>query len=241
MELRSVEVVDGVAGEARPKLGVLTASGSVSFPAERSVPSRTGWTVTFAGPTDATGIVVRGHGARSVADTSTVTTTAGARFALNGPFQDALGQATWHPTGFWRGYARFKTFKLGPQVAVRGAPGASVRRVSTTQWGTETDLVDTPSAATVVRSEAYLAGWQVKATPVGGGPTRILPVFAVGLIQGVRVPPGRWSLQFGFWPSGLAVGGVASALGVAAVLAVATACLWRRRRSRERPAPGTGR
>jgi hypothetical protein len=241
MELRSVEVVDGVAGEARPKLGVLTASGSVSFPAERSVPSRTGWTVTFAGPTDATGIVVRGHGARSVADTSTVTTTAGARFALNGPFQDALGQATWHPTGFWRGYARFKTFNLGPQVAVRGAPGASVRRVSTTQWGTETDLVDTPSAATVVRSEAYLAGWQVKATPVGGGPTRILPVFAVGLIQGVRVPPGRWSLQFGFWPSGLAVGGVASALGVAAVLAVATACLWRRRRSRARPAPGTGR
>jgi hypothetical protein len=112
--------------------------------------------------------------------------------------------------------------------------------VSTTQWGTETDVVDTPSAATVVRSEAYLAGWQVQASPVGGGPTRILPVFAVGLIQGVRVPPGRWRLVFGFWPSGLALGGVASALGVAAVLAVAAACLWRRRRPRERPAPGTG-
>jgi len=101
-------------------------------------------------------------------------------------------------------------------------------------------VVDTPSAATVVRSEAYLAGWQVKASPVGGGPTRILPVFAVGLIQGVRVPPGRWRLQFGFWPSGLALGGVASAVGVAGVLAVAAACLWRRRRSRERPAAGPG-
>ena len=91
----------------------------------------------------------------------------------------------------------------------------------------------------MVRSEAYLPGWKVTAKPVGGGPSRVLPVIRVGLVQGVKVPAGHWLLTFKYWPSGLALGGIASALGVAAVLVV-TGVRLRRRRSR-RPAAGTGK
>jgi hypothetical protein len=113
--------------------------------------------------------------------------------------------------------------------------------VSVTEWGTETDVVDTPEAATVVRSEAYLSGWSVRAVPVGGGRARTLPVFAVGLVQGVRVPPGRWTLTFTYWPSGLTLGGIASALGVVAVLAVTGVRLASRRRRCRPPAAGVDR
>jgi hypothetical protein len=135
-------------------------------------------------------------------------------------------------------YARFKTARIGPRVSVRGAPGATVRRLTETKWGTETDLVSTPAPATVVRSEAYLAGWHVVAQPVGGGPSRTLPVVAAGLLQSVRVPAGRWRITFDYWPSGLTTGGIASALGVLAALAVGGGTLRRRRRSRVTGASG---
>jgi hypothetical protein len=237
LELASAQLAGGTGASTPPAVGVLHASGSTTWPAERVSRNRTGWAVRFAAPQSAVGIVVRGP-VRSIADTSTVTTTTGTRDALNGPFQDALGKTSWRPAGFWNRYARFRTDDLAPAVAVRGAPGATVRRVSVTQWGIETDVVDTSAAATVVRSEAYLSGWTVVAQPVGGGPTRTLAVFPVGLVQGVRVPPGRWTLTFTYWPSGLTSGGIASALGVAAVLAV-TGVRLRRRRAGKRPVAGT--
>jgi hypothetical protein len=237
--LRAVDLVGAPAPSPTPTLGVLGASGAISYPAERVEPSHTGWTVTFDQPQHALGVVVRGA-ARLMRDTSSVTTTAGARYALNGAFQDALGQASWRPAGLWEDYARFRTDKIAPRVAVRGPAGATVRRVAATPWGTETDVVDTPAPATVVRSDAYLAGWRVSAQPVGGGPTRTWSVFAVGLVQGVRVPAGHWRLTFTYWPSGLTSGGIASALGAAAVVAVTGARLLRRR-ARERPVSGAGR
>jgi hypothetical protein len=217
-------------------VGVLSADGAARFPAERVHADAEGGVVTFTSPLEAAGLVVRGD-ARLVSDESSVTTTTGARYVLDGPFQQALGQARWHPTGLWHGYERFRTNDMAPPVRVTGAPGATVRRVSTTQWGTETDVVDTPGPATVVRSEAYLAGWRVQATPAGGGPTRTLKVFEDGLVQAVRVPPGRWTLTFSYWPSGLTLGGVASAVGVVAVVACAAVEL-RRRRQRATPARG---
>jgi hypothetical protein len=242
VEVASVELALATSsGSARSRsalrVGVLGATGAVSFPAEVLTPTKAGWSVRFPQPVAATGIVVDGP-ARSVLETSTVTTGTGDRYELDGPFQEALGQSSWHQEGFVVGYARFKTARLGPQVAVRGGVrGATARRLSVTQWGTETDLVDTPRPALVVRSEAYLPGWQVSAVPVGGGAPRTLPVKEVGLLQGVVVPAGRWRLTFSYWPSGLTLGGAASAAGVVAFFGVA---LWRwrlRRRARAAPPP----
>jgi hypothetical protein len=239
LELKAVAVHGPKSSGPAPKVGVVRSSGAISFPAERATASRTGWTITFARAEDAIGVVARGD-ARVLTDASTVTAAGGALYELDGLYQDALGQTSWHPAGFWDGYARFRTAKIAPPVAVRGAPGATVRQVSVTAWGNETDVLDTPTTATVVRSEAYLSGWSVRAQPAGGGPARTLPVFAVGLVQGVRVPPGRWTLTFSYWPSGLTRGGIASGLGVAAVLGVTGVRLWRRRRRRERPMADAG-
>lgn len=218
------------------RVGVLGPDGGLSFPASLVKTTTSGRTVQFRVPVRASGIVVEDAGLE-VAETSTVTTTSGVRYAFTGNFQAALGQRSWHERGFVDGYARFETTKLGPQVAVEGVEGASARRLSVTRWGTETDLVDTPRPALVVRSEAYLAGWKVEATPLSGGPTRTLPVVKVGLIQGVRVPAGRFRLTFVYWPSGLTSGGVATALAVVALLVVAGWRLRARRRSRAVPAP----
>jgi hypothetical protein len=237
LTLASVELV----GSARafPSVAVVSASDTTRNPAERVVKTPTGWSVRFAVPQLAAGIVVHGP-ARAIADTSSVTATSGIRYALTGSFQDALGQSSWHFRGLWGGYARFETTKLAPRVAVRGVPSASAHRVSTTPWGTETDSVDTPVSATVVRSEAYLAGWRVRAVPAGGGPALTLRVFPVGLVQGVRVPAGRWTLTFNYWPSGLSLGGIASVLGVVGVLAVTGVRLRRRRRRSGRSSPAIG-
>jgi hypothetical protein len=221
-----------VSERERIRVGVLGPGGTLAFPTAVVTTTGSGWSVRFREPVVASGIVVDGPSAHAVAETSTVTTTSGVRYELDGPFQAAFGQSSWHQHGFVFGYARFVTSKLGPKVAVNGVPGATARVLSTTQWGTETDAVDTPRSALVVRSEAYLAGWRVEAVPVGGGPARTLPVVKVGLIQGVVVPAGRWRLTFTYWPSGLTLGGVASAVSVLALFGVGC-WRWRvRRRTR---------
>ena len=240
LELSSVRLHLSNPRGVPPRVGMRSVSGETTFPQERLVPLAKGWLVRFAHPVAGVGMVVVGP-ARAVRDDSVVTTVAGTRYSLNGPFQDALGQSSWHLDGLWADYARFRTDRLAPRVAIVPTPGATVRRLSETAWGSETDLVDTPRAATVVRSEAYLAGWSVQARPIDGGPTRTLAVFPVGLVQGVRVPPGHWRITFSYWPSGLTLGAVASAIGVVAVVGVCAALLLRRRRDRAGAVAGTVR
>ncbi len=233
-----VQLVSARPTAGAPRLGVVGPGGSARLVPQVATRDPQGWSVRLLGAPLAQAIVVGGPGARTWSEVSTISTAGGARYELDGSFQEALGQAGWRQRGFWHGYSRFVTRRLGPKVAVRGVAGAVARQVSVTDWGSETDRVDTPRAALVVRSEAYLPGWSVRAVPVGGGPTRVLPVVEVGLIQGVRVPAGRWTLTFVYWPSGLTLGGVVSALGVAALFGVV---LWRRverRRSRFRRRPG---
>jgi len=213
-----------------PLVGVVGPSGRLGYPGQSARRRPGGWEVRFDGAQRAQAIVVRGPGGRAWSEASTLTTLGGGRDELDGPFQQAFGQPSWHQRGFWEDYARFETDRLGPTVAVVGVPGARATRLALGPEGEETDAVVTPRPALVVRSEAYLAGWEVRATPIGGGRTVRLPVVRVGLIQGVRVPAGRWRLTFTYWPSGLTLGGVASAVGVAALLGVVAWRLVRRRR-----------
>ncbi len=226
LQVASVALVaSGGETRAPPDVGILVPGGAVEVPPQLARRQGSGWVVHLAGAPEATAIVLTGPGARSWQETSVVTTTSGVRYAPNGPFQEALGEVSWHPRGFWAGYARFTSTNLGPRVAVLGVAGATARRISVSTSGSETDVVDTPTSALAIRSEAYLAGWSVQATPLNGpGPTRTLPVVQVGVIQGVRVPAGRWRLTYTYWPSGLTSGGVITALAVAALVGLV---LWR--------------
>jgi hypothetical protein len=209
-------------------VGVLEPSGTTAWPKERIDATSKHWSVAFASPERALGLVVSGP-ADEVADSSTVLANDGVTVVLDGELQDALDQPGWKPTGFWRGYARFGRTSIRPPVWVAGPAGnATVRQVATTEWGTETDAVRAEHPVIVVRSEAYQTGWRVVAAPTSG-PARHLPVFRDGLVQAVRVPAGSWTLTFLYQPKGLTAAEAASGLGGAGLL-VAVLGGWRRRR-----------
>jgi hypothetical protein len=221
------------------RLGVLGPGGGTTWPRESVRRTASGWSVAFAAPPTAAGLVVAGP-ARSVGDTSVVTATGGQRWALDGVLQDALANPSWRYAGTWKRFARFATTSVLPPVWIAApASGARVRQISSTDDGRAVARVTATRAVTVVRSEAYMAGWHVVARPAGGGPARTLPVVPDGVVQSVRVPPGRWTLTFGYWPEGLDVGLAGSALGLAALVVAGAWGYGRRRRRLSTRAPST--
>ncbi len=215
---------------AASRVGVLRAGGAVVFPALTIRAAGDHATVAFDSPEDAVGLVVRGN-PRAVSDTSIVSTVDGPRFALDGSVQDALGQPGWAFTGTWSGNARFEWARVRPPVWLQSGPaGASATRVRIADNGTEVDRVTTSAPALLVRSESNLPGWQATAAPSAGGASRPLSIRAVGLVQGVRLPAGSWTVTFTYRAPGLDLGLAASAVGIAAVLIVVGVRSARRRR-----------
>ena len=90
----------------------------------------------------------------------------------------------------------------------------------------------TSSPTLLVRSESNLPGWRATATPTAGGASRPLPIRAVGLIQGVRLPAGSWTVTFTYRAPGVDLGLAGSAVGIGAVLVVVGVRAARRRRVR---------
>ena len=198
---------------AGSRVGVLRAGGAVVFPALTLRAAGGSVTVAFRSPQGAVGLVVRGN-PRAVSDTSEVITDGGARYALDGGFQDALGQPGWAFTGTWAGNARFQQASVRPPVWLQSGPaGATATQVRIADNGTEVDRVTTPAPALLVRSESNLPGWQATAAPTVGGTSRVLPIRAVGLVQGVRLPAGSWNVTFTYRAPGIDLGLAGSAVG----------------------------
>ena len=175
------------------------------------------------------GLVVRGN-PRAVSDSSEVTTAAGPRYALDGSIQDAVGQTGWAFTGTWAGNARFQRRSVRPPVWLQNGPaGATATQVAMADDGTEVDRVTTSTPTLLVRSESNLPGWRATATPTAGGATRTLPIRAVGLIQGVRLPAGSWTVTFTYRAPGLDLGLAGSIVGIGAALIVVGIRFARRR------------
>ncbi len=220
---------------AGSRVGVLRAGGDVVFPALTLRAAGGRATVAFGSPQDAVGLVVRGN-PRAVSDTSEVTTVGGHGYALDGGLQDALGQPGWAFTGTWAGNARFQRASVRPPVWLQGAPsGATATQVQIADNGTEVDRVTTSAPALLVRSESNLPGWHATAVPTAGGASRPLPIRAVGLIQGVRLPAGSWTVSFTYRAPGLDVGLAASAVSIGAVLMVVGVRAARRQPRRRAP------
>ena len=188
--------------------------------------------MAFRSPVHAVGLVVRGN-PRAVSDTSEVTTVGGPSYALDGALQDAVGQPGWAFTGTWEGNARFERASVLPPVWLRSGPaGATATQVAMADNGTQVDRVTTSAPALLVRSESNLPGWQATATPTAGGASRPLPIRAVGLIQGVRLPAGSWTVTFTYSAPGLDAGLAGSFVGIGAVLVVVGVRIVGRRRVR---------
>lgn len=238
LTVAGAELAAAPGARGSPRLGLLAADGTTSWPAERVTAAPSGWTVRLRAPAAAVGVVVQGDAA-SVTDQSSVLSTSGTRYVLDGYLQDAVDAHGWHYAGTFDDYSVFRHAVAPSPVWLAAArPGASVHLVDDEPDGTEIDRVSAPAAVTVVRSEAFEEGWHVVATGPGGA-TRNLAVTRDGLIQSVRVPAGTWNLTFLYRPTGLNDGLAASTAGLVA-LVVAGGWAWRRRRAGPAPAPGGG-
>jgi len=222
------------------RVGVVGPTGRTVWPTETVRTTASGWSVRFATSQAAAGLVVTGP-ASSVSEASVVDGATGGQWALDGVLQQALGQAGWRYAGNWTEYGRFVRTTVRPPVWVAGSPaGSSATQVTATDWGTTVDRVTAAGPVTVVRSEAYMPGWRVQAVPATGGHPRELAVRQVGLLQGVRVPAGRWTLTFLYRPPGLNAGLAGSAAGLAGFVAVGVVAVVRRRKRRRRPRSEAG-
>lgn len=216
-----------------PRVGVLLSSGSTIWPRVTLTTRSPGaWSVGFAHRVGGVGIVVEGGSVWAVSDTSEVIAD-GARYSLDGVLQDALDESGWQFLGNWRGFARFSHPVVEPPAWIaKPSLGATVTQTMTTDTGSAVELVKSAHQVTVVRSESYLDGWTASARSLENGKVLELPVFAVGLVQGVRVPPGVWKITYSYEAPGIKRGLLATGLGLLAMIAAAAVYLTRRVKSR---------
>jgi len=117
--------------------------------------------------------------------------------------------------------------------------GASVRVLSSNDSGNEVDLVHARGPVTIVRSVTYMRGWHVRVTATDGR-ARTIPILRVGLIQGVKLPAGTWTVTFLYRPRGLISGVIGSLAGLLALVATGVVWLVRRRRATAAEPAGQG-
>jgi hypothetical protein len=89
------------------------------------------------------------------------------------------------------------------------------------EWQDPVDLVSAPHGALLVRSAAYSPGWSVTIVPTAGASRASaeeagvsLPVRGVGGLQGVDLPPGRWTVTWRYRSVRAEVGLLAGVLGL---------------------------
>jgi hypothetical protein len=222
------------------RVGVVTPGGNVDWPSiESRISDSLGVAVHFSEAVNATGIVVSGPGAGLVSDT-TIVSGPSSEVALDGPLQDALDRGGWTYSGSLAGFEVYKLSQPTQWVWIEGGgAGTAALRLSVTDEGVETDLVETDRPAVVERSEAYAKGWTVTASNLSTGKSQVLPVTAVGLRQGVSLPAGWYRIVWSYWAPGLTVGLLSSASAIAVVICVLVVLEWDRRVRRRRSQPQT--
>ena len=234
------------AAPERLRVGLLSPSGSTTWTPATETRVGDDLQIALATPVVGSGLVLAGAGADRATDATSVTTAAGVRYVLDGLLQAPLRDASFRFTGYRDGIAEFRTaVRDGPVTVVADAGPGSVRRppaaalgtarrVSLTPWGQETDVVTVRRPATLVRSETFDAGWQATARSALTGQARSLPVVRVGLVQGIHLSPGTYTVTWTYQPGSVKAGLVASAVGAVAVAGAGLSWLRSARRRRRR-------
>ncbi|HVA52100.1 MAG TPA: hypothetical protein VNF05_01170 [Acidimicrobiales bacterium] len=179
--------------------------------------------------TRAAGFVVRSIGGVNVGDV-VVTTHGGASYRLDTSFQLALSSTAWRLTSTEDGFSVFKAASLRPPVWLTSPANGHVSKIRSASWGDTWVNVTVKKSSVLERSEAYLPGWRATALNVTTGRSLELSVYRVGLIEGVRVPKGTWTIHFHYHAPYIEVSVAASAVSFVLLVGVATALDVRRRR-----------
>jgi hypothetical protein len=248
LPVRLASIAFPATAPARLRVGFLTQSGATTWTPATETRVGHDLQIDFPTPVVGSGLVVAGTGANGATDATSVTTTSGVQYVLDGLLQAALRDASFHFTGYRDGIAVFRTTvrdapvslvadKAPDPVRRPGSAGAgTARRVSLTPWGEETDKVTVRRPATLVRSETFDPGWRATARSAVTGRARALPVVRVGLVEGIHLTPGTYTVTWTYRPASVTAGLVATAVGGVVVAAAAVSWLWAPRRRRRRGA-----
>lgn len=212
------------------RVGAVTAGGRVVWAlvkAPRAGPGvvtgapRT-WLATWPVPVRATSLVAGARG-RGVLEPPVVTIQGRGRYALDGALQTAMVAPHWAYAGHDGPFAVYRNRLAAAPLTLRalggrGLGGASVRRLSGAALDPQSALVRSAHGVDVVRAVADIPGWHATWRPSVGGPTVELHLVRHGVVQAVRVPPGRGVLSWRYVAPGLVGGEIVSGAALLVVL-----------------------
>ena len=166
-----------------------------------------------------------------VAAAVVVTAQPNLRLLLDGALQGDLSPPHWRYGGqlgkfsVWEnsrtvGLAWLQASTLTAPETSSLAPG-SVHVLANSFGSPQRIEVQTATAATLVRSEAYAGGWTARVRPANGGPTKVLAVRRFGLVQAINLPKGNWVVTWRYAPASLLLGLVITMIGLLALLTLA--------------------
>lgn len=167
-----------------------------------------------------------------------VAVASGARFYLvNGALSNAVSPSDWTDVGSSGPFTVFRSHAVPSPawlVSAHAAPQVVIRATTSVHlaaraFDSAIVVVHTSTAATLVVSTAYNAGWHaVISTPTGRSE---VAVRRYGLIEALPVPAGRSTVTLMYQPPGFALGlDVAASTAAALFLAIVVAIALRRRR-----------
>ncbi len=226
-----VRVTDGLAVVSLPGDAVVAGGGALAVEVEMSgiaapTPAGSGTVPTLAA---AAVHVVPWSG--SVPIVSGASSSSRRWFQLDGLLQGLLPAPAWSYEGHVGPIDLYSNGQAFGQAWLQ--PAASPAKVSSSraagsvvqppraEWQDPVDLVSAPHGALLVRSAAYSPGWSVTIVPnagasrAGAEETGVsLPVRGVGGLQGVDLPPGRWTVTWHYRSVRAEVGLLAGVLGL---------------------------
>jgi len=188
-------------------------------------------TFGFPGAPRAAGFVVRSSEGVNVGD-AVVTTASGPSYRLDSNFELAISSPSWRLTSTQGTFSVFKARSILPPAWLTSLANGRVTKIRSASWGDTWVSVTLQRSSVLERSEAYLPGWRATAVNTTTGRVVNLSVYRVGLIEGVRVPQGTWTIHYHYHAPYIEVSVAASAASLVLLLGVVTALGVTRRRRR---------
>ena len=192
-------------------------------------------TAGFPAATDTVGLSLRDPLGAPVRVTSMIVTTrSGPSYGLDGPLSAYLTAPHWVAAGTIGPFAVFSNERARGSFWLTGWTGDIAGRLrvrvlrSSPFTPNETVAVTSATPATVSRAVADIPGWNATANHDGRSAT--IALHRDGLVQSFDVPSGKTLVTFTYTAPGLGAGLTASALGLAAMLALGVAAIASSRR-----------
>ncbi len=225
------------------RIGLVQADGAVVWATAGLSPVPDTVSAHFDRPVQAVAVTIQTLTVPVTYGAPTLTASSGQQFVADGQLQGVRTLSHWRFSGTDGLFAVFANERATPPLTLQPTPGgslagASIRRRSGSILAPESAAVSSPNGVIVVRSMAAIPGWDATWQPSSGGQAVDLPVRALGVVQGVEVPPGSGTLTWSYRPDGAWVGLWLSVAGLVTVLGLsATWALRQRRAARIRRGP----